>query len=101
MRWHTPEALEIKPVAGNTTDNTLFNGKTVVLTGTLSLPRIEAKRLLKSLGARVTTSVSGNTDYVIAGDNPGSKVDEAERLQVTVLDEQQFLEMADEDRKAS
>ena len=101
VRWHTPEALEIKPVAGNTTDNTLFNGKTVVLTGTLSLPRIEAKRLLKSLGARVTTSVSGNTDYVIAGDNPGSKVDEAERLQVTVLDEQQFLEMADEDRKAS
>ena len=87
--WPPPEA---KP----TTRNTAFDGKTVVLTGTLSMPRAEAKRLLKSLGAQVTGSVSKKTDYVIAGENAGTKADEAARLQITVLDERRFLNMAEE-----
>ena len=73
---------------------TAFAGKTVVLTGTLSLPRREVKGLLQSLGAKVTGSVSQNTDYVIAGENPGSKADDAERLQIAVLDEEQFRKMS-------
>ena len=92
VQWPTPEPSEShegKPAASGTA----FNAKTVVLTGTLSIPRAEAKRTLQSLGAKVTGSVSKNTDYVIAGENPGSKVDQAEKLQITVLDERQFVAM--------
>jgi DNA ligase (NAD+) len=66
-------------------------GKTFVLTGTLSMPREEAKEKLEALGAKVAGSVSKNTDYVIAGVEAGSKLDKAMALGVTVLDEQQFL----------
>ncbi len=83
---------ETKPAA----TNTIFSGKTVVLTGTLSMPRADAKSLLQSLGAKVSGSVSKNTDYVIAGASAGSKMDTAMRLQVTVLDESRFMEMAGE-----
>ena len=71
-----------------------FAGKTVVLTGTLqSMTRDEAKAKLKALGAHVTNSVSRKTDFVIAGEKAGSKLTKAEQLGVTVLNEQQFLEM--------
>lgn len=71
-------------------------GKTFVLTGTLSgMTRDEAKDRLVALGARVSGSVSGKTDYVIAGTDAGSKLDKAEKLGVTVIDESRFLEMID------
>ena len=65
----------------------LLAGKTFVLTGTLSMPRAELKEKLQSQGARVTGSVSKNTDYVIVGEDPGSKYDKAMKLGIAVLDE--------------
>jgi DNA ligase (NAD+) len=63
-------------------------GKTVVLTGTLpTLTREQATERVLAAGGRVTSSVSRRTDYVIAGDSPGSKLEKAERLGVPVLDE--------------
>ena len=72
-------------------ENSIFSGKTVVLTGTLGMPRSEVKNRLKSMGAKVTGSVSKNTDYVIAGAEPGSKVEKAEKLGVEIMDEQQLM----------
>ncbi len=67
-------------------------GKTFVLTGTLpTLTREEARDLISRLGGRVTGSVSRKTDYVVAGDAPGSKVDDARRLGVAILDEPGLL----------
>ncbi len=74
-----------------------LNGNTYVLTGTLSMPRNEAKRMLEDCGARVSSAVSSATTAVIAGDNPGSKRDKAERLGIAILDEQQFLKLLSDD----
>ena len=74
--------------------NSYFSGKTVVLTGTLeSMGRKEATELLEGLGAKVTGSVSKATDVVIAGSEAGSKLDKANALGITVLDEATFLSL--------
>ncbi len=71
-----------------------LSGKTFVLTGTLgSLTRDEAKARLRALGADVSGSVSKKTDYVVAGDEAGSKLDKAQELGVAVLTEAEFLRM--------
>ena len=71
-----------------------LEGKTVVLTGTLpELTREEAAALVKSAGGKVTNSVSKKTDYVVAGDNPGSKLDKAEKFGTEILDEVGLLEI--------
>ena len=65
--------------------------KTIVLTGELEdFTRNEAKARIESLGGRATSSVSENTDYVVVGDDPGSKLDEAKKRKVKTIDEQQF-----------
>lgn len=72
----------------------LFNGKTVVVTGTLqNYSRGEIKAKLESLGAKVSGSVSKKTDYVIAGEEAGSKLTKAQDLGVTVLSEEEFEKM--------
>ena len=79
---------------GNTSmaANSYFSGKTVVLTGTLSsMGRKEATELLESLGAKVTGSVSKATSCVIAGEEAGSKLDKAQALGITVLNESEFI----------
>jgi DNA ligase (NAD+) len=71
-----------------------LTGKTLVLTGGLSgMTRDEAKDAILRLGGRVAGTVSRKTDYVIVGEDPGSKADDAKRLGVTVLDEAQFLSL--------
>lgn len=66
-----------------------FTGKTVVITGTLpNMSRDEARELLEAMGARVTASVSKKTDFVLAGENPGSKVDKARALGIKICSEQ-------------
>lgn len=70
-----------------------FTGKTCVLTGTLSeLKRDEAKALIEQAGGKAVGSVSKKTDYVIAGEEAGSKLDKALQLGVTVLSEAEFLQ---------
>ena len=71
-------------------------GKRFVITGTLdAMPRNEAKRRLEALGAKVSGSVSRKTDYLVAGAKSGSKRGKAEELQVTILDEEEFLKLID------
>ncbi len=71
----------------------MFTGKTVVLTGTLQqMTRNEAKAILESLGANVSGSVSKKTDYVIYGEAAGSKLTKAQALGVVTMDEQSFLQ---------
>jgi DNA ligase (NAD+) len=69
-----------------------LTGKVLVLTGSLKgLTRDQAKDAILRSGGRVTGTVSKKTDYVVVGEDPGSKADEAKRLGVAVLDEGQFL----------
>ena len=71
-----------------------FNSKTVVVTGTLqNYSRGEIKAKLESLGAKVSGSVSKKTDYVIAGEEAGSKLTKAQDLGITVLSEEEFEKM--------
>ena len=72
----------------------VFAGQTIVLTGTLEgMTREEAKQLIEDRGGRVTTSVSRKTDFVLAGSDPGSKMEKAAKLGIRVLDEIAFRRM--------
>ena len=71
-----------------------LEGKTFVLTGTLpTLEREEAKKMILAQGGKVSSSVSKNTSYVVAGENAGSKYAEAEKLGVPIIDEAALIEM--------
>lgn len=74
-------------------EETPFTNKTVVLTGTLEMPRKEATALLERAGAKMTGSVSKKTDFLIAGESAGSKLDKAHALGIPVLDEAAFKEI--------
>jgi DNA ligase (NAD+) len=75
-----------------------FAGKTFVLTGTLpTLKREEAAAKIESLGGKVSGSVSQKTDFVVAGEEAGSKLDKAQKLGVKIIDEQEFLKMCGAD----
>lgn len=68
-----------------------ISGKSFVITGTLSRPRDEFAALIESLGAKVVSSVSGKTDFVLYGQNAGSKLDKAQKLGVKCLNENEFM----------
>lgn len=75
-----------------------LEGATFVLTGSLPhLTRKEATRLIEDHGGTTASSVSGNTDYVLAGESPGSKYDKARELGVPILDEEAFFELIGRD----
>ncbi len=84
VEWQVPEKqLGEQPLAG----------QTWVLTGALSMPRIQARSLLESLGAKVTGSVSAKTSTLLAGEAAGSKLAKAEKLGVKVISESEFVEL--------
>lgn len=84
----------VSTVQGQSKSGGPLEGKTFVLTGTLEgLSRTEAQKLIEEAGGTVTGSVSAKTDYVVAGDKPGSKLAKAQDLGVSIIDKDQFLEM--------
>ncbi|WP_457595184.1 NAD-dependent DNA ligase LigA [Hydrogenimonas sp.] len=86
IRPHAPEKEEVV--------ESPFTGKRVVLTGTMKKPRGEIKAMLEHLGAKVTGSVSKATDYVIYGEDPGSKYEKAKKLGVALMSEEKMWELA-------
>lgn len=86
--------LNMSFVAPASREDNPFFGKTLVFTGTLpTLGRAEAKTMAQDVGAKVSGSVSKKTDYVIAGAEAGSKLEKAQQLGVTVIDEGEFLRL--------
>ena len=78
----------------NRKDKEKLKDKTFVFTGALdNYTRSEAKDLVESFGGRATSSVSGNTDYVVVGENPGSKADKARDLGIEIISEKEFKEL--------
>ncbi len=98
---HVRELLERLKSAGLTmayekpeiSEDAFFSGKTFVLTGTLSkMKRTEAKKAIEAKGGKVSGSVSKKTDYVIAGEDAGSKLTKAQDLGISILSETEFIE---------
>ena len=88
----SPRKEPLMTAAAQTAVSAFFAGKTFVLTGTLSsMERNAAREEIEKRGGKTTDSVSKKTDYVIAGENAGSKYDKAKILGVTILDEKTFL----------
>lgn len=88
------EEIEVEDFVDDTNYSSPIAGKTVVFTGTLEkMTRAEAKAKALSLGAKVAGSVSKNTDYVVVGADAGSKAKKAQELGVTILSEDEFLEL--------
>lgn len=85
--------LEVRPVASGGPSGTL-EGKTFVFTGELEhYTRDEAQRMVEERGGRAASSVSGKTDYVVAGAGPGSKLEEAKKRKVEVITEKEFQKL--------
>ena len=76
-----------------------LSGKTFVFTGAISVPREEAEAEVRALGGKAVSSVSRGTDFVVAGEKPGSKADKARALGVRILTEEEFNEMLKEVKK--
>lgn len=86
--------VTVEEYVAETVSDSPLNGKTVVFTGTLAgLARAEAKAMAQKCGAKVAGSVSSHTDYVVMGEDAGSKAKKAQELGVKILTEDEFLEM--------
>ena len=86
LNFITPKNLEQTPQ----NENSIFFGKSFVITGTLSRPRDEFKSEIERLGGKVIGSISKNTDFLLCGQNAGSKLDKAKNLGIKVLSESEF-----------
>jgi DNA ligase (NAD+) len=83
-----------RAAAGSGSASGSIAGKTWVLTGTLpTLGRDEASEMIRQAGGKVASSVSRNTDYLLAGESAGSKLDKARELGVAIVDEAAFLKL--------
>ena len=85
--------IQTGPAVEPVEESDALAGKTVVITGALSIPRSTWKKRLLAAGAKVTGSVSGKTDYLLAGENAGSKLEKARELEVEVVDETRMKEL--------
>ena len=86
--------LRFEAAAGEAPQGTALDGKRCVVSGVFSMPRDEVKRLVEQQGGKLSGSVSGSTDYLIAGDKMGpAKREKAERLGVRILSELEFVEL--------
>jgi DNA ligase (NAD+) len=84
----------VKPEQPKSKRSEKLAGKTIVVTGTLeNFTRQQIEQAIRQAGAKSSSSVSKKTDFVLVGDNPGSKLDKARKLGVKVIDEQEFLEL--------
>ena len=88
---HEVRVLDAEIAGG---EDSIFAGKVVVFTGTLSIARPEAKARAEMLGAKVTDSVSKKTDYVVVGEEAGSKAKKALELGIRILSEQEFKDLS-------
>ena len=89
LRCFTEEVVKAPKIL----EDTFFSGKIFVVTGTLTdMTRTEASTQIKARGGKVTSSVTGKTDYLIAGEGAGSKYDKAVELEVPILTPEDFLE---------
>ncbi len=70
-----------------------LTGETIVFTGSMTIPRQKAKQLAIAAGAKVTSSITGKTTLLVAGENAGSKLNKAEKLGVRIISEREFLEL--------
>jgi DNA ligase (NAD+) len=92
-------ASGVEILTENKPKQNLLEGKTFVLTGTLeSMTRNEAKEKIEAAGGKVSSSVSRNTDYVVAGKDPGSKLDKAVKIGIQIIDEKMLQELTAEKR---
>jgi len=92
--------ITIEEMPLETTPATLhpFSGKLFVLTGTLAtLTRTEAKKIIEEKKGKVSSAITGKTDYLVVGKSPGSKLAKAKDLAVTILNEKEFLQLAGEE----
>ena len=97
LRRHGLRLEEEPPPPGASAADSAVVGRTFVLTGTLSrMTRDEASARIKAAGGKVTGSVSKSTHFVVAGENPGSKLQKARRLEVDVIDETELVAMLSE-----
>ena len=84
----------LSPKPSGLPENSKIKGKVFVLTGTMaSISRDKAKEEIKLRGGHTGESVSKNTDFVVAGAEPGSKYDKAKKIGVMIIDEKEFLGM--------
>ncbi len=89
--------VKIKKPGNPVSKSGKFSGKKFVLTGTMeTMSRDEAKEKIRALGGEVSSSVSKNTDYVVAGETPGSKYDKALSLGIKIIDEKEFKKLISE-----
>ena len=92
MTYDNPQCIDLEEFEDETAR--ILTGKTFVFTGSLEkFTRQEAKVMVESSGGRAAGSVSGKTDYVVAGPGAGSKLKKAEELDIAVLTESEFLDM--------
>ena len=84
-------ARGIEPVASAPVGEDLMDAGTAVFTGTLPIPRASAEAAWRAVGGRTSNTVSTKTDFLIAGDNAGSKREKAERLDVVILNFREFV----------
>jgi DNA ligase (NAD+) len=87
------QIVTILPENDNEPSSGVFYGKTAVFTGTLSIPRDEAKMMFEKAGGKVVSSISAKTSYLICGENAGSKLSEANSLNIEILSEEEFRSM--------